>query len=91
MAIKNDADFEQKLEQLCRLYRAMREIWGNTNASDEREMAQWVVTGGKVMEKLTEVLADIEDHTGCGELRILAEEFKGIRQQRAGQKRGGTE
>lgn len=91
MAIKDDADFEQKLDQLCRLYRAMREIWGNTNASDEGGIAQWVVTGGKVLEKLTEVLADIEDHAGCGELRILVEELKGIRQQRAGQKQGGPE
>ena len=82
MAIKDDPDFEAKLAQLQRLYRAMRLIWGKTNAADPAAVNNWVQTGGAVMEKITDVLADLEDYTGCNELRLIWDELRTMRQQR---------
>lgn len=82
MPIRNDKDFEDRLAQLCRLYRAAREVWGETNAADDKAVTKWVLTGGKVLDKLNEVLAEIEDHTGCAELRIIVAELRETRANR---------
>lgn len=86
MAIRDDTDFEEHLAQLNRLYRALRETWGQTHASDEREVVDWIKTGGALLEKLDEVLSDIEDHAGCVDLRIILDQMQAIRQEREGVK-----
>lgn len=86
MALKDDADFEEKLAQLTRLYRAMRTIWGNTNASSQKQITNWVTTGGKVLDKLNDVIADVEDYAGCLELRVIWDDLKTKRLERDGQK-----
>jgi hypothetical protein len=80
--IKDDKEFEERLAQLCRLYRAAREIWAETNTGDDQEVAKWVVAGGKVLDKLSDVLGEIEDHTGCGELRVIVADLKARRAER---------
>jgi len=82
MPIKSDAELDEKLAQMARLYRAALETWKRTNAEDQTEIAKWVAAGGKILEKLTEVLADIEDYTGCMELRLIWEQLKAVRQER---------
>lgn len=81
--ITNDKEFSEKLTQLIRLYYAEREVFADTDTKNEDELAKWVVTGGKILDKLNQVLADIEDYTGCGELRIILADLKERRQERA--------
>lgn len=80
--IKDDAEFEQRLEQVCRFYRALREIWAKTNSSDSQQVGYWVQTGGATIETLDELLGDIEDYSGANELRLIWDQLNKIRDDR---------
>lgn len=84
MSIETDKEFEEKLGQLCRLYRAMRQIWSVTESTDQTMVASWVIEGGRIMELLSDVLGDIEEYSGCMDLRLIVDQMKTIRQERAG-------
>lgn len=86
MAIKDDAEFEKRLQQLTRFYRAQRKLWSTTKADDQAAVAAWVTASGKLLDALGETLGDLEDYTGCGELRIVLDQFKTIREQRLAEK-----
>jgi hypothetical protein len=82
VSIETDKVFEEKLEQLCRMYRTLRKIWAETNAADERAVARWVATGGKVIDLTTALLAELEDYTGSGELRLIISELESVQAAR---------
>lgn len=82
MAIENDKEFEESLAQLCRFYRAMREIWAQTNVSDRSQVHKPVVAGGRIMTKITMLLADLEVYTGSSEMRLIWDQLKEIRDTR---------
>lgn len=82
VAIENDKEFEEKLGQLCRMYRTLRKIWSETNAGDGRAVAKWVATGGKVIDLTTVLLAELEDYTGAGELRLIIDQLSGVQAKR---------
>lgn len=84
MPIQSAKELEEKLEQLKRFYRAQSEIWSHTSSTDQREIAKWVVTGGKIKEGIDGVLAEIEDYTGCTDLRVLLEKMKEVAAERSG-------
>jgi hypothetical protein len=79
LAISSAADLEESLAQLCRLYRAHRELFLVAAAQDEASLLSWVRTGGKIMEKLDEVHSDIEVYSGVADLRITIAELKQMR------------
>lgn len=82
MPIKDEGDFEARLEQISRLYRALRIAWGQTNASDAKEVAKWVAASGKILEALDHAVAEIEEHTGSADLRLILDQFRAIRTER---------
>jgi hypothetical protein len=82
MAIKDDQEFEGRLLQLMRMYQAMRETWAKTNAANESEVQKWVIAGRLIVEQITVLLADIEDYSGTGELRLILNAFKDIKRVR---------
>lgn len=79
MPITTPQDLEEKLSQLARFYRAQHQMYSTTIAEDKCGVAEWVRLGGKIMEKMDEVLSDIEVYTGAAELRIITAELKQIR------------
>lgn len=85
MAIKTIEEFEESLAKVGRLYRALQDIWSDTHPSEEAEIAKWVAAGGAIMEKLDETLAEIEDFTGTGELRVIWDRLKAMRQEKQSQ------
>lgn len=82
MAIENDKEFELKLAQLCRFYRCLREVWARTNAEDTAQVQKWIVFGGKIIDKTTVLLAELEDYTGSLELRTIWDNLNEIQQKR---------
>lgn len=82
VAIENDKDFEERLQQLCRMYRALREVWARTNAADTDQVKKWVVAGGRIVSKITQLLADLEDYTGSMDLRLILDELDAVGRER---------
>lgn len=80
MPISSPQDLEDSLAQLCRFYRAQRELFQTTTALDQRTITSWVLTGGKIMEKMDAVLSDIEVYSGVADLRITTAELKQMRE-----------
>ncbi len=85
MVIKTDVEFEESMAQLCRFYRAQRQLFSETSAQDKPSITAWVRTGGKIMEKMDEVLSDIEVYSGTADLRITIAELKQMRVAKEGQ------
>jgi hypothetical protein len=79
LAVETAKEFEDVLSQLCRLYRAQRELFETAEAADPKSITRWVRTGGKIMEKMDEVLSDIEVYSGLADLRITVAELKQMR------------
>lgn len=79
MAFQASEEFETALAQLCRFYRAQREMYGSVAVDDQRGVTRWVSLGGKLMDKMDEVLSDIEVYSGTSELRVITSELKQMR------------
>lgn len=85
MPIQSEKEFEEKLEQLGRLYRAVRVQFANVTIT--QESAKKLILGtGKIVDTITAVLSDIEEYTGAAEIRRLAEGLKQVRREREGEK-----
>ena len=80
--IKTLQEFEERLATLGRMYRSLLSIWIVTSASDEKEIAKWVETGSAMIERVDELLSEIEEYAGCMELRPIIDRLKQIRIER---------
>ncbi|HKE33147.1 MAG TPA: hypothetical protein VKD65_15555 [Candidatus Angelobacter sp.] len=78
MTIATDREFEERLAQLVRFYRAQRATWAATDVADRAALARWIRTGGKILEGLNESLAAIEEYSGAMELRLILDQFKAM-------------
>ncbi len=79
MALESTKDFEERLAQLGRFYRALHDMYANIRPDDQPSIAQWVRLGGKIMERMDEVLSEIEVYSGAADLRIITSELKQMR------------
>lgn len=82
MPITTPAEMEEKLAQLGRYYRAQYEMFSTIVAEDKEGVAKWVRLGGKIMEKMDEILSDVEVYSGTSELRIIIAELELIRKSK---------
>lgn len=82
MPIEEDKVFEEKLEQLCRMYRASRQIFEKVQTNNERAVAKWVVAGGRVIDMITALLAELESYSGCSDLRQILADLEAVRRER---------
>lgn len=79
LLIETANKFEEALSQLCRFYRAQRELYVLADAEDKASITSWVRTGGKIMEKMDDVLSDVEVYSGVADLRVTTAELKQMR------------
>lgn len=79
LLIETANKFEEALSQLCRLYRAQRELYVLADAEHKASITSWVRTGGKIMEKMDDVLSDVEVYSGVADLRVTTAELKQMR------------
>lgn len=82
MTALSEKTFEDKLAQMCRLYRGLAELWKTVDASNKEEVARWVKAGGLMIEMLDEAMAMVEDHAGAADLRIILDQMAAIRANR---------
>lgn len=83
--IKSDKEFEKKLEQLSRFYRATRAEFSRVEIT--QSSAPMVLRNtGKIVDKLTEVLSEIELYSGAADIRLINAQMKEIRAKREGRK-----
>ena len=78
----SDEDFEKSLAQMCRFYRALREIYSTVDASKETELVKWVIVGGRILESMAQQIAAVEAYSGSSDLRLVVAEFKLIRKSK---------
>lgn len=70
------------MAQLCRFYRAQHELFLVAVEGDKDAIVRWVRTGGKIMEKMSEVLSDIEVYSGLTDLRPTLDRLKQMREEK---------
>lgn len=81
MPITTEAEFESKLKQLTRLYRAIRHEFARVQLT-EVTAAQLLTGTGKIVDKVTDILGDIEDYSGAADIRMINSEMRKIREKR---------
>lgn len=85
--IRNDNELEDKLQQLCLMYRTMRSMTVQCQ-SGKMEPKTWTITGGPIIRKIAELYGDLEEYTGAFDLRRvwddLNERFQGPQANRDG-------
>lgn len=68
--IKSDAELDEKLELLGRLYRANRHEFSQLTIT-EKNAAKLVLSTGKITTAITVTLSEIEEYCGAAEIRRL--------------------
>ncbi len=68
--IKTDAELDEKLDQLCRLYRAVRQDYAHLDITVANAVKR-VKFGGRLTTSISIIIAEVEAYTRAGEIRIL--------------------
>lgn len=81
--IETSKEFEDALAQQSRYYRAIHEIWKDTSISDTVVLAKSVALIGKILDKMSDVQAEIERYSGCADMRVIIAELAAMRNSKS--------
>ncbi len=74
MGITSDAELEQKLELLGRLYRATRHEFSKLTITEHNALELLRATN-QLTASITVVLSEIEEYTGAADIRLMSKDI----------------
>lgn len=80
--VKSEAEFEEKLGQVGRLYRAIRVEFAKVTLTQDTA-APLLKATSLLVDRITSVLGEIEEYSGAADTRRLVQAMNEVRDQRA--------